>query len=119
MKRTIIAIIITMIITSIITMIIITKINNKPIEEAKYTETLTTEATAKYNAITEQWEIRVVNKAFANNVEYNNQIHHYRIDSNEVCDDRVISKCVIDSYGYYIEDNYEVEWVSSVTNIAE
>ena len=118
MKRIIITIIITMIITATITTIITT--HNKPTEEEqKYTEILTTEAIAKYNAITEQWEIEVTNKAFANNVEYNNQIHHYTIDSNEVCDDRIISKCVIDSYGYYNEDNYEVEWVSSVVNVAE
>ena len=118
MKRTIITIIITMIITATITTIITTY--NKPAEEEqKYTETLTTEAIAKYNAITEHWEIEVINKAFANNVEYNNQVHHYTIDSNEVCDDRIISKCVIDSYGYYNEDNYEVEWVSSVVNVAE
>ena len=118
MKRTIITIIITMIITATITTIITT--HNRPTkEEQKYTETLTTEAIAKYNAITEQWEIKVTNKAFANNVEYNNQVHHCTIDSNEVCDDRIISKCVIDSYGYYTEDNYEVEWVSSVVNVAE
>lgn len=115
MKGTIITIIITMIITATITTTIITTTYDKPTEEEqKYTETLTTEATAKYNAITEHWEIEVTNKAFANNVEYNNQVHHYTIDSNEVCDDRIISKCVIDSYGYYNEDNYEVEWVSSV-----
>ena len=116
MKRTTI---ITIIITMIITATIITTHNRPTEEEQKYTETLTTEAIAKYNAITEQWEIEVTNKAFANNVEYNNQIHHYTIDSNEVCDDRIISKCVIDSYGYYNEDNYEVEWVSSVVNVAE
>lgn len=118
MKRTIITVIITMVITATITTIITTY--NKPIEEEqKYTETLTTEAIAKYNAITEQWEIEVINKAFANNIEYNNQTHRYTIDSNTVCDDRIISKCVIDSYGYYNEDNYEVEWVSSVVNVAE
>lgn len=118
MKRTIIPIIITMIITATITTI--TTTYNKPTEEEqKYTETLTTEATAKYNAITEQWEIEVINKAFANNVEYNNRVHHYTIDSNGVCDDRIISKCVIDSYGYCTEDSYEVEWVSSVVNITE
>lgn len=113
-------IIITAIISTIITIITMTLITtHKPTEEEKYTETMTTQATAKYNAITKHWEIEIVNKAFANNVEYNNQVHHYTIDSNEVCDDRIISKCVIDSYGYYTEDNYEVEWVSSVVNVAE
>jgi hypothetical protein len=118
MKKIIITAIISTIITATITTMITTY--NKPTEkEQKYTETLTTEAIAKYNTITEHWEIEVINKAFANNVEYNNQIHHYTIDSNEVCDDRIISKCVIDSYGYYTEDNYEVEWISSVVNVAE
>lgn len=108
MKRTIITIIITMIITSIITMIITTKINNKPTEEAKYTETLTTEAIAKYNVMTKQWEIKITNKAIANDTMYNNQTHYYTIDSKDVCDDRVISKCIIDSYGYTTEDTEDI-----------
>lgn len=107
MKRTIITIIITMITTAII-MTIITTHNRPKEEEQKYTETLIAEATAKYNVMTKQWEVKITNKAIANDTIYNNQTHYYTIDNKNVCDDRVISKCIIDSYGYTTEDTEDI-----------
>lgn len=106
-----------MIITSITTTMIVNAINEKERiereEQERYNDRVTTEAFAEYDEVMKQWNVTVKNVIVRDNEEVINNTYYYTADEY-VNDDEVISKCVIDSFGYYIMDNYDIEIVGEV-----
>lgn len=106
-----------MIITSITTTMIVNAINEKERieqeEQERYNDRVTTEAFAEYDETMKQWNVTVKNIIVRDNKEVINNTYYYTADEY-VNDDEVISKCVIDSFGYYRMDNYDIEIVGEV-----
>lgn len=106
-----------MIITSITTTMIVNAINEKERmaqkEQERYNDRVTTEAFAEYDEVMKQWNITVKNIIVRDNEEVINNTYYYTADEY-VNDDEVISKCVIDSFGYYTMDNYDIEITGEV-----
>lgn len=106
-----------MIITSITTIMIVNAINNKERtkqeEQERYNDRVTTEAFAEYDEVMKQWNVIVKNIIVRDNKEVINNTYYYTADEY-VNDDEVISKCVIDSFGYYSMDNYDIEIIGEV-----
>ena len=116
-RMTTILIITMMIITSITTTMIVNAINEKERTEQeqqeRYNDRVTTEAFAEYDEVMKQWNITVKNIIVRDNKEVINNIYYYTAEEF-VNDDEVISKCVIDSFGYYRMDKYDIEIVGEV-----
>jgi hypothetical protein len=109
--------IIMMIITSITTTMIVNAINEKERteqeEQERYNDREKTEAFAEYDEVMKQWNVTVKNVIVRDNEEVLNNTYYYT--ANEyVNDDEVISKCVIDSFGYYSMDNYDIEIIGEI-----